>query len=211
MSETKPENQQAVEADATVNTTADSAQDSPPAEEQFSELSDAEQIGELLSRLDALGQEVEEQRNRYLRSVADLENYRRRALREKEEARRSAAENIFGDLIQVLDNLSLGLDAARQHDQGKVFVQGFEMVFAQMKSIFGQHGLSEVNPVNGAFDPNLHEAVSHAPSDTVAEGTISAVVRVGYTLHDKLLRPATVVVSSGPQVATAAEDKETEV
>ncbi|MCD8481985.1 MAG: nucleotide exchange factor GrpE [Verrucomicrobia bacterium] len=163
-----------------------------------SETVENEQVGELLARLDALTAELEDQRSRHLRAVADLENYRRRALREKDEARRSAAENIFGDMIQVLDNLSLGLDAARQHDQGKIFVQGFEMVFSQMKSIFGQHGLSDINPLNQPFDPNLHEAVSHVPSAEVAEGSVSAVVRIGYKLHDKLLRPATVVVSSGP-------------
>jgi molecular chaperone GrpE len=155
------------------------------------------ELSELLARLEALSAEVEEQRNRYLRTVADLENYRKRALREKEEVRRFATEGLLGDLIPVVDNLSLGLDAARQHEAGKVFVQGFDMVFSQLKGVFQQHGLEEIKPVDAPFDPNLHEAVAHTASTEVAEGNVIEVVRIGYKLHDRLLRPATVVVSSG--------------
>ena len=136
--------------------------------------------------------------DRYLRAVADLENFRRRATREKEELRQFATVNLLQGILPVLDNLQLGLEAARQQSDAATIANGVAMVLEQFKSVLGHHGLKEVNPVGQKFDPHRHESISHQPSREVPEEHVLQVVRTGYTLHGRLLRPASVVVSSGP-------------
>lgn len=152
--------------------------------------------------LAAARQEAAAAQDRYLRALADLENFRRRSVREKDELRAFAASRVMEDLLPVMDNLTLGLDAARAPNASlKALVDGIEMVATQLKSALSTHGLQEINPANAPFDPNLHEAVSQQPSADVPEGKVLQVIRTGYSLNGRLLRPATVVVSAG-----AAED-----
>lgn len=135
---------------------------------------------------------------RYLRSVADLENFRKRAVREKDDLRQYAASRVLEDLIPVLDSLSLGLTAAKAPNADiQAVVGGVEMVLTQAKSALAQHGFKEINPVGQAFDPNLHESISAQPSKEFAEGVVMSVVRIGYSLNGRVLRPASVVISSG--------------
>lgn len=148
--------------------------------------------------LAAAQKEAADNRDRYLRAFADLENFRRRAIREKEELRLYAASKVLEELLPVLDNLALGLAASRQSGADvKVLTNGVELALQQLKSTLAGHGLTEINPLGKPFDPHQHEAISHQPSpDTPAEH-VSAVVRAGYLLNGRLLRPASVVVSSG--------------
>ena len=142
--------------------------------------------------------------DRYVRSVADLENHRRRTVREKEELRQFAASRVLEDLLPVIDNLGLGLAAAKAPNADlKTLVGGISMVAEQLKSSLSNHGLKEVNPLGQPFDPNLHEAISQQPSADLAEGSVITVVRVGFTLNGRLLRPASVIVSTGPAVIEA--------
>ena len=136
--------------------------------------------------------------DRYLRAVADLENFRRRATREKDELRQFATVNLLQGILPVLDNLQLALEAARQQTDAATIANGVAIVLEQFKSVLGHHGLKEVNPVGQKFDPHRHESISHQPSREVPEEHVLKVVRTGYTLHGRLLRPASVVVSSGP-------------
>ena len=136
--------------------------------------------------------------DRYMRAVADLENFRKRTARDKDELRLFATAGVVEDVIPILDNLSLGLAAAKQQTDVKPIVEGIGLVLEQFKSTLGRHGLKEVNPIGQAFDHNLHECISHQPSPDVPEEKVSQVVRLGYTLNGRLLRPAAVVVSSGP-------------
>jgi len=136
--------------------------------------------------------------DRYLRAVADLENFRRRTVREKDELRQFAAGRVLEDLLPVLDNLSLGLNAAKAPNADlKTLVGGIGMVLEQLKTSLSGHGLKEINPNGVKFDPNQHESIASQPSETVAEGLVLQVVRIGYSLNGRLLRPASVVVSSG--------------
>lgn len=136
---------------------------------------------------------------RYLRAVADLENFRKRALREKDEVRQSTKAAVVEDLIPILDNLSLGLAAAKQQSgDTKSIVDGVTMVLGQFKSTLARHGLVEVDPAGAAFDPNLHDCIAHQPDEKVPEEKVINVVRLGYSLNGRLVRPASVVVSSGP-------------
>lgn len=135
---------------------------------------------------------------RYLRAVADLENFRKRAVREKEEVRQFGTTAVMEDLLPILDNLTLGLAAAKQQSDGRAIAEGVALVLEQFKGTLARHGLKEVNPAGEAFDPNVHECISHQPSAEVPEEKVMQVVRSGFTLNGRLLRPASVVVSSGP-------------
>lgn len=161
---------------------------------------------DLSIELAAAKKEAADNYDRYVRSVADLDNHRRRTIREKEELRQFAASKVLEDLLPVIDNLGLGLAAAKAPNADlKTLVGGISMVADQLKSSLANHGLKEVNPVGQPFDPNLHEAISQQPSADVAEGSVVTVVRTGFTLNGRLLRPASVIVSTGP--ATAEEAK----
>ena len=152
-------------------------------------------------QLAAAKKEAAENHDRYLRAMADLENYRRRAIREKEELRLFAASRLLEDLLPALDNLALGLEAARQPAaDAKGLANGVELVQQQLKSALSAHGLKEVNPVGQAFDPHQQEALSHQPSAEIAAEHVLKVVRTGYILNGRLLRPASVIVSSGKPV-----------
>ena len=138
--------------------------------------------------------------DKFMRAAADLENFRRRAVREKDEMRQLATGRVLEDLLPALDNLALGLAAARQPKaEFKSLIGGLEMVLTQLRSALANHGLKEINPLGQAFDPHQHEAISHAPSVEVKEEHVMTVVRPGYSLNGRLLRPAAVVVSSGPE------------
>jgi molecular chaperone GrpE len=144
--------------------------------------------------------------DRYTRAVADLENFRKRTVREKDELRQFAAAGVVEDIIPILDNLSLGVAAAKQQTDVKAIVDGVSLVLEQFKGTLGKHGLKEINPAGQAFDPNLHDCISHQPSADIPEEKVIQVVRLGYSLNGRLLRPASVVVSSGPANAAEAKD-----
>jgi molecular chaperone GrpE len=148
--------------------------------------------------LAAARKEAAENHDRYVRAVADLENFRRRSVREKDELRQFAASRLLEELLPAIDNLALGLTAAgRPNADLKSLASGVEMVQQQLKTVLAAHGLKEINPVGEAFDPHKHEAISHEPSQSVQAEHVISVVRTGYTLNGRLLRPASVVVSSG--------------
>lgn len=151
-----------------------------------------------LSDLEKAQAEAAEMKARYLRSVADLENYRKRIAREKQELLRSASSAVIENLLPVLDNMALGLQAAEGHEGAKDVVDGFKMVDGQLRSALTDQGLETIQPDGEVFDPNLHECIAHQPSADVAEDHVIQTVRAGYQLNDRLLRAANVVVSSGP-------------
>lgn len=165
---------------------------------------DAAPVLTLEEQLAAARTEATSNHERYLRTVADMENFRKRTLREKDELRQYAAANVVEDIIPIMDNLSLGLAAAAQQgNDGKSIVEGVTMVLEQFKSTLARHGLKEINPVGQAFDPNQHDCISHEPDAEVAAEKVTQVVRLGYLLNGRLLRPASVVVSSGPAKSEA--------
>ena len=153
--------------------------------------------GELMKEIQSLQDEVQVQKDNYLRSVADLENYRRRMVREKDELRKNATYSMVEDFLPIIDNMTLGIESAKKHEASEDILKGFEMVAAQIRSIFLSHEVEELNPIGEVFNPNVHECVSLMASDEVAENHIINVVRVGYQLKERLLRAASVVVSSG--------------
>lgn len=153
----------------------------------------------LAAQLAAAKAEAAATYDKFMRAVADLENFRRRTVREKDELRTIATGRVLEDIFPVLDNLALAVAAAKQPNADvKSLVGGVEMVLAQLKSALASHGLKEVSPVGQSFDPHQHEAISHEPNADVKAEHVISVVRSGYSLNGRLLRPAAVVVSSGP-------------
>ena len=134
-----------------------------------------------------------------LRARADLDNFRKRSLREKEDAIRYANNGLLEKLLPVIDNFELGLDAARNATDAASVLQGMSMVQRQLQDFIRSQGLEEVPTDGEAFDPNKHDAVSQEFSAEVPEGQVIRQVRKGYKLKDRLLRAASVIVSKGAQ------------
>ena len=154
---------------------------------------------EALARLQA---DLDRFRDLALRSQADLDNYRKRSAREKEEAIRFANAALVEQLLPALDNFELGLAAARANpgDSASI-VEGMGMVLRQLQEALREHGLHPVEAAGVPFDPNQHEALAQEPHPELPEGTVIRQMRRGYRLRERLLRPANVVVSSGPPPA----------
>lgn len=160
---------------------------------------------DLAAELAAAKAEAAANYDKFLRTAADLENFRRRAVREKDDLRTTATGRVLEDIFPVIDTLGLAVQAAKAPNADvKSLVGGVEMVLNQLKSALGNHGLKEINPAGQPFDPHQHESLSHQPSATVKEEHVLNVVRTGYSLNGRLLRPASVVLSSGPAKEGAA-------
>lgn len=157
-------------------------------------------LSALVEKLAEATAQAADYKDKYIRTVAEFDNFRRRSLRERDEARFSGQAALLGDLLPAFDNLDRGLEAARQHHpEAKGVLEGIAMVQNQITGILSQYGVKAVTPGIGEdFNPTLHEAVAHMPSSEVAEGKISSLVRGGFQMNDRLVRPASVVVSSGP-------------
>jgi molecular chaperone GrpE len=147
---------------------------------------------------ESLAAEVEKYKDAALRARADLDNYRKRVAREKEDAIRYANNSLLESLLPILDNFELGLEAAKSTPESTGIVQGLQMVRKQLEDFLRDHGVEIVNAEGNLFDPNLHDAVGHEPNSNVTEGTVIRQLRKGFKLKDRLIRPATVIVSKGP-------------
>jgi molecular chaperone GrpE len=148
---------------------------------------------------DGLQADLDRFRDLALRSQADFENYKKRAAREKEDAIKYANSSLLEKLIAIVDNFELGLEAARAEGEKSPVFSGMNMVLKQLMDFLADSGLQPIDAAGKKFDPNLHEAIAHEPSDKVPEGTVIRQMRRGYKLKDRLLRPSSVVVSSGPK------------
>ena len=148
--------------------------------------------------LSGLQADLDRFRDLALRSQADFENYKKRSAREKEEAIQYANRSLLERLVAITDNFELGLAAAKEQGKQSPIYSGMVLVQKQLNDLLAENGLQPIEAEGKMFDPNLHEAIAHEPSDEVPEGTVLRQVRRGYRIKDRLLRPAKVVVSSGP-------------
>ncbi len=133
-----------------------------------------------------------------LRSQADFENYKKRTAREKEEAIKYANTSLLERLVAIIDNFELGLSAARDEGENSPIYSGMSMVRKQLDDFLADNGLKPIEAEGQPFDPNQHEAIAREPSGDVPEGVVLRQTRRGYRFKDRLLRPSSVVVSSGP-------------
>ena len=146
--------------------------------------------------------EAADARDRALRALAELENYRRRADKERQDTAKYAVAAFARDVLPVVDNLRRGLDTVtadvRKAEPGlDALAAGVELTERELLTAFERHGIVKVDPKGEAFDPNLHQAMMEIEDASVAPGTVVQVMQAGYTLHDRLLRPALVGVAKG--------------
>ena len=153
------------------------------------------------SEIDALRAEAADMRDRMLRALADAENTRRRAEREKQDATQYAVTKFARDMLQIADNFARALAAAPAQareaadPQLKAVLDGVEATERQLLSVLERHGVKAIDTTDGKFDPNFHQAIAEVPGGEKPPGSIVDVVQAGYTIGERLLRPAMVTVA----------------
>ena len=160
----------------------------------------AEELAELREKLEAKEKEVKEHYERYLRQVAEGDNFKKRINRDKEDAIRYANENLIKDILPVIDNLERAIAHAQGGGNGKPLVEGVEMVLRGLLDVIGKHGVVQVPAVGEVFDPGKHEAMAQVESSQYEPNTVVDEHHRGYLLRDRLLRPALVTIAKAPQV-----------
>lgn len=149
--------------------------------------------------LDAVKAERDEYKDRFMRALADAENARKRADKDRREAENYGGSKLARDLLPVYDNLKRALEAIsdEQRDTNAAFIEGIELTQRELVNVFAKHGITLISPAVGdRFDPQQHEAMFEAPVPGTKAGDIIQVSAEGFMLHDRLLRPAQVGVSS---------------
>ena len=148
--------------------------------------------------------DLEEARDRLLRAQAELDNFRKRARRELEEERRYAALPLLGDLLPVLDNVGRAIQAAEKNSEAGSLVEGVKMIAQQLEGVLGRQHCVRIEALHKPFDPHLHQAIMQQPSADHPPGTVLHVAQEGYQVHDRVLRPSQVIVSTAPAAESAA-------
>lgn len=180
-----------------------------PLEEEASQNASDASAGESAKEVDpmvALEAEVQKYKDESLRRAAEMDNYRKRMAKELEQSRKFSNQGLLMELLPVLDNFGMGMQMAEK-EQGSMLYQGMAMVQGQLSEFFASQGVKAIELDAGAdFDPNFHEAVSQEETIEVAEGKVFRVVRKGYFVGDRLLRPANVIVAKLPENEAGEEE-----
>lgn len=161
----------------------------------------AEDTGSPLVNTAELQAKIDDLQNRLLRTQAELENFRRRTYREQEDARRFESLRLVRDILPGMDGLNRAIASAEQTGDLQNLLNGIRMVANQFKDILKAHAAEPIDAMGKPFDPNLHEALTQVPSADHEPMTVLQVVEMGYRMHDRVVRPARVIVSSAPPEA----------
>ena len=160
-----------------------------------------EAAGDAFEEIDALRAERDEFKDKFMRALADYENMRKRSERDRREAENYGGSKLARDLLPVYDNLNRALQTSEEKDKevSAALLEGVELTMRELLNVFKKHGIEPVSPeVGDRFDPQNHQAMFEAPVPGTKAGDIIQVMAVGFMLHDRLLRPAQVGVSSTP-------------
>jgi molecular chaperone GrpE len=163
--------------------------------EQNAQDNAAPETAESASEVEQLQAKLKEAEQKYVYLYAEFENYKKRAVKERQDTLKFGWENVASGLLDVLDNLDRALQAAKPETDPNL-MSGLKMVSAQFKSTLEKQGVTEIKSVDQPFNPELHEGVGQIPSEK-PQGTIVQEAQKGYTLHGRLLRPSRVLISSG--------------
>jgi len=166
-----------------------------PEVSQESVLDPEAEVTELRLQLTAKEEEAKNNYERYIRQVAELDNFKKRAVREREESARFANETLVKDLLPVIDNLERAITHASNGDNGKLLVEGVDLVLKGFLDTLAKHGVQPVAAVGLAFDPTQHDALAQIESAEHPPNTVIEQHQKGYLMRDRLLRPALVTVS----------------
>lgn len=154
--------------------------------------------GDPTAQSSATQAELDDTRQKYVRLQAELENFRKRMMRSMDEERRYADLPLLRDLLPVVDNLQRAITAAEKHENVVGLLDGVKMVADQLEGVLQRHHCTPIEALDTPFDPHLHEAIAQHPSPTHAPGHVCLVTQVGYQLHDRVIRPAQVIVAAAP-------------
>jgi molecular chaperone GrpE len=154
--------------------------------------------------------ELEQAKDRALRLQADLDNYRKRASRELEDRLKYADMGILRELLPVVDNIQRAVEHAENSSDQASLLEGFRMVGNQLQSVLEKHHCKKIEALNTPFDPNLHHAISQMPSADQPVNTVLMVTQDGYLLHDRVVRPSQVIVSTAVPPAAESEKEQRE-
>ncbi|OGV52908.1 MAG: nucleotide exchange factor GrpE [Lentisphaerae bacterium GWF2_52_8] len=158
----------------------------------------APQQQEADSKVEALTKELSEAKDKYLRLMADYDNYRKRTAKEIASARMTAVEHCLAPFLQVFDHFSMAMAASKNSNNIDALLAGLNMIQSEFSKALNELGVERIESHGQDFDPNLHEAIANEPSEEHGDGKVIRQLSCGYKLEGRLLRPATVVVSSGP-------------
>jgi molecular chaperone GrpE len=156
---------------------------------------DAEVPAPPADELQELRRQLSDAQDRYLRGQAELENTRKRMRREMDDERRYAELRLLEDLLPVIDNMERAIEAAEKNADAASLLSGIKMVSQQLNGVLERHHLKPIKPEREPFDPAVHQAIMQQPSEEHPDNTVVAVGQTGYKLHDRVVRPAQVVVS----------------
>ncbi|MBX3041401.1 MAG: nucleotide exchange factor GrpE [Bdellovibrionaceae bacterium] len=144
-------------------------------------------------------EQAEKAKNDYLYLRAEFENYKKHAIKERSDLVKFGSERLAKELLTVLDNFDRALATPLTPESAALFRQGIELTATELKNLLGRHGVAEVATEGVVFDPSVHEALSSEPTDQVPAGHVFRVFQKAYKMHDKLIRPAQVVVAKKPE------------
>lgn len=179
----------------------ENTQDQIPSNEEASQETASEQTEEVVEETDPLILMQEERdlfRDQFLRTAAEMENYRKRVNREREEDRKYSKFTFISELLPAMDNLQRAIDSAADEEAAKGLLQGVQMVLKQFEEILSRNGAEPIEAMGQPFDPNFHEAIQQRPDEDVPSMTVVQVLERGIKLHDRVIRPSKVIVSTGP-------------
>jgi molecular chaperone GrpE len=154
------------------------------------------EVSKLRQQIQNREQEAKDNYDRFLRQTAELENFKKRSAREKEDAVRFGNETLIKDLLPVIDNLERAVMHAKGGGNGQPLVEGVELVLKGLFDVLGKHGVSQITAAGQLFDPGKHEAMSQVESEAHEPNTVIDEFHKGYLLNDRLLRPALVSVAT---------------
>ncbi len=208
------ENEDLQEEVTEVNETADETVQDQSTDAESAEASDSEEKSELeilSEQIDSLKEENSELKNQYLRKHADFENYRKRMAREKADSVKYGNQELLKDLIEVIDNFDRAIKSSADSQDFNSFKEGISMIEQQFTGMLeSKWGLTKMNCTGSEYDPNSHEALMMEESADIEVPTVLEDFQAGYTLHDRVLRPAKVKVGKPAASAPAAEEADTE-
>ena len=157
-----------------------------------------DELQEMKNALTTAEQELVLHRDAMLRMQAEMENLRKRLIRDLEKSRKFALERIMKDLLQVRDSMERGLETDAESATAAALLEGQDLTLKMLVKVMQDHDLEMIDPVGEAFNPEFHEAMTVQPSSELEENSVMEVLQKGYRLHDRLIRPAMVVVSRKP-------------
>ncbi len=204
--ETQTANSEEAESPPIDDTSGASETDEPSADAESKDSPEAEALANLAAEYDAYKAESEAQHDQMLRTIAEFDNSRKRAEREKEESLKYALESFVKELIPTIDSIERAIQSTKESQDVDALAEGVEMIYKGLLSTLEKRGVTPIEAVNEPFDPMQHEAIMHVESEEVPENNVIEEWQKGYMLHNRVIRPSMVSVSKGKSEQVAESE-----